>query len=120
MLLATDLAVVISAEAPGPPADVPWLLAFDALALGTLSSLHIYRPRFAPRFLEDIGTVIAATAIAAMIVTLARVLFADDPDAAAAAVRVWVFAAVYVVAGRAGTRIVDARRRRAAPIGSRP
>jgi exopolysaccharide biosynthesis polyprenyl glycosylphosphotransferase len=111
MLVAAGLAVVVSASAEGPPASLGWSILFIGFALLMLAALHIYRPRFAPRFFEDVGTIFAATAIATMAITFLRVLFTDNPDAAGQAVRGWLFAAVYLIAGRAGTRLVDARRR---------
>ena len=57
---------------------------------------------FATHFLEDARAIVAATAIVAMCMTFGRVLIFDNPDAAAQAVRAWIFASTYVIAARAG------------------
>jgi len=113
MLVAAGVAAAISA----PAADLPypesgWLSAFSVGTLALLAYHGVYRPRFAPRFLDDVRAIIAATAVAAISVTFVRVLIADDPTAAAEAARAWLFAAVYMSAGRGGVQLVRSRRRR--------
>jgi exopolysaccharide biosynthesis polyprenyl glycosylphosphotransferase len=113
ILLAAAAAAAVSARAEGLAVGAGWLLAFVAVTLALLGYLHLYRPRFAPRLLDDVGAIVAATAVAAMAVTFARVLFTDDPEAAQQAVRAWLFSAVYLCAGRGGRAWVDVRHRRA-------
>ena len=114
MLVAAGLAAAISAPAADLPQPEPvWLSAFSLGTLALLAYHGIYRPRFTPHFLDDVRAIIAATAVAAISVTFVRVLLADDPTAAAEAARAWLFAAVYISAGRAGVGLMRSRRRRA-------
>ena len=94
------------------------LAVFSVLVLAVLVYLGLYRSSFATHFLEDARTIIAATAIVAMCMTFGRVLIFDNPDAAAQAVRAWIFASTYVIAARAGRHIVEMRRRRAGMVGA--
>jgi exopolysaccharide biosynthesis polyprenyl glycosylphosphotransferase len=120
MLALAVLAAVITA----PSAQVPvegtgWLLAFPLLTLALLQTWGAYRRRSGLRFLEDVRTVVAATAVAAMTVTFVRVLFVDEPYAASQAVREWLFAVVYLAAGRGAVHMVELRLRSRAGAGSR-
>jgi exopolysaccharide biosynthesis polyprenyl glycosylphosphotransferase len=112
LLAVAGIAVWASSEIEGPPANVGWLPVFAATTLILLGSFHFYRPRFGPRFLDDLAMIVAATAVAAMAMTFVRVLFTDNPAAADQAVRTWLFAAAYLAAGRGGIRLVEARERR--------
>jgi exopolysaccharide biosynthesis polyprenyl glycosylphosphotransferase len=98
------------ADISEPP--LGWLLAFEAVALIALAAGGAYRARFNLELLEDLRAIVAATAIAAMGVTFARVVFTEAPDIASQEVRAWLFAATYLAAGRAGYRIVQASNRR--------
>ena len=71
----------------------------------------------ASSFLEDLRNVIAATAVAAMMVTFLRVLTTDDPTAASQAVRFWIFAGTYLVAARIGVRMSEVRALRKGTFG---
>jgi exopolysaccharide biosynthesis polyprenyl glycosylphosphotransferase len=116
---------VLAAAITAPTAQVPvqgtgWLLAFPALTLALLGARGMYRRRTGLRFLEDVRTVIAATAVAAMTLTFVHVFFvADEPNAASQAVRDWLFAVVYLGAGRAAVYMIDGKLRSRAGSGSR-
>ena len=112
------LATVAVTELAGGRADVPntpalWLAVFLA---GVTAGLHFRRsraPRLGLHLLDDARAVLVTTAIAAMTVLSLRVLFTNDPHVAAQTARLWVFAAVYLAAGRAalGWSELGARRR---------
>jgi exopolysaccharide biosynthesis polyprenyl glycosylphosphotransferase len=87
-------------------------VAFAVVAMIALAANGAYRPRFNLQFLEDLRAIVGATAIAAMSVTFARVVFSAGADVASQEVRAWLFAATYLAAGRAGYRIVQAAGRR--------
>ena len=53
----------------------------------SLAVSGIYRPRINVQFLDDIRSIVGATALAAMIVTFVRVIVSDDVHTAAQAVR---------------------------------
>jgi exopolysaccharide biosynthesis polyprenyl glycosylphosphotransferase len=120
MLAISGLAVI----ATSPTADVPvegagWLVGFGLLILSLLAVWGAYRPRIGLSFLEDIRAIVTATALAAMTVTFIRVLFTNDPNAAAQATREWLFSAVYLSAGRGAFHLADLRARRQG-TGGRP
>ncbi|MCB0875105.1 MAG: sugar transferase [Solirubrobacterales bacterium] len=119
MLALAAVASVVSAPAASLRTDAFSLAVFSVLVLSFLIYLGLYRFSFATHFLEDARTIIAATAIAAMCMTFGRVLIFDNPDAAAQAVRAWLFASTYVIAARGGRHIVEMRRRREGIIGQR-
>src|SRR5215210_1078340 len=99
------LAVVFSDLGAGragvPPAPVLWLLALPALTIAILAARGLYRPRLFVRVLDELRAVVTSAAVAAMVVLSLRVLVADDPWVAAQTARLWAFASVYLVAGRA-------------------
>ena len=117
MLALAAIASVASAPAATLRTDAFSLAVFSVLVLAVLVYLGLYRSKFATHFLEDARTIVAATAIVAMCMTFGRVLIFDNPDAAAQAVRAWIFASTYVIAARGGHHIVEMRRRRAGKIG---
>jgi exopolysaccharide biosynthesis polyprenyl glycosylphosphotransferase len=119
MLALAAVASVVSAPAASLRTDVFSLAAFCVLVLAVLVYFGLYRFSFATHFLEDARAIVAATAIVAMCMTFGRVLIFDNPDAAAQAVRAWIFASTYVIAARGGRHIVELRRRREGTIGQR-
>ena len=107
---------VVAQILTAPAAQVPvpsfgWLIAFPAAMLILLAWRGMYGRRAGLTFLDDLRTVIAATAVAAMIVTFIRVLFVDDAFAASQTVRDWLFAVVYLTAGRGAVHIVELKLR---------
>jgi len=100
------LAAVVVAELAAPRAGVPstplsWLFAFPLLIVFLLAIRGMYRPRLFMRTLDDLRAVTTTTALAAMIVLSLRVVLTDHTWTAAQTARLWAFAAVYLVAGRA-------------------
>jgi exopolysaccharide biosynthesis polyprenyl glycosylphosphotransferase len=117
MLVVAAVVAHLSSDASGSePAPTPWVLSFSAIVVLGLALSGAYRPRFVPHFLDDVRSVLGATAIAAMVVTFARVLTADDPYVATQEARAWLFAATYVIAGRGGFQLVQSRARRRGDI----
>ncbi len=107
MLILASIASVASAPAASLRTDIFSLAVFCVAVLAVLVYFGLYRPSFATHFLEDARAIVAATAIVAMCMTFGRVLIFDNPDAAAQAVRAWIFASTYVIAARAGSHLVD-------------
>jgi exopolysaccharide biosynthesis polyprenyl glycosylphosphotransferase len=99
-----------------PAADVSkspgWRLAFAALVLAALGLRGVYRAKVGQRFLDEARTILNATAVAAMMITFLRVALADNPQVAEEAIRTWLFAAVYLVAGRAILAMISERANR--------
>jgi exopolysaccharide biosynthesis polyprenyl glycosylphosphotransferase len=114
---ATDLAMLVVAGAVetllAPEADVSrapgWRLTFIVLVLLFLALRGSYRATIGSRYLDDARTIVTATALAAMIVTFVRVTFTDNPHVAEEAIRSWLFAAVYLLVGRACFAMVSER-----------
>ncbi len=98
-------------------ADIFEFAIFGVAVLGVLAVAGIYRTNFAPHFLDDAGKVIGATAIVAMTMTFAQVLFFDSQGAADQAVRAWIFAATYMIAARGAIHLVEMRLRKAGLAG---
>ena len=103
-----------AARAGVQPLSRMWMIAFPVLVVGLLWARRMYAPRLSLRVLDDIRAVAFATTIAAMTLVTVRALV--DADAAAAAdqaVRLWAFATVLLVGGRAllFSSEVGARRR---------
>jgi exopolysaccharide biosynthesis polyprenyl glycosylphosphotransferase len=120
MLGMAALAAVITAPDAGVPVEATgWLLAFPLLTLGLLARRGMYRGRSSLRFLEDVRTIVCTAAVAAMAVTFVRVLYGDEPYAAAQALRELLFAVVYLAAGRYAVQIVELTLRSRGGGGSR-
>ena len=93
-------------------AGVDWMLGFAAVVLVGLWAAGAYRPRLTPDFFQVLRAIIGSTAIAAMSLTFIEALSGDPAEAAQHAVRAWLIAAVYLVAGRAGYEFLRRRLRR--------
>jgi exopolysaccharide biosynthesis polyprenyl glycosylphosphotransferase len=108
LLLAGGIEVVLA-----PAADVDqapgWRIAFILIVLALLGLRGSYRATIGQRFLDEARTIISATALSAMVVTFLRVTFTDQPQVAEEAIRSWLFAAVYLVVGRAVLAMVSER-----------
>jgi exopolysaccharide biosynthesis polyprenyl glycosylphosphotransferase len=118
LVLAVCTEMVTASATAIPTEGSPWTPIFAALTLGLLSARGMYRPRIAGHFLDEMRTVIAATATAAMMVAFMRVLLGTDPNAASQAVRDWLFASAYLIAGRGTIAILGPRLRSAGHGGS--
>ena len=78
-----------------------WFVAFGGLALVLLYKKGLYDWRVRVQVLDDLRGVVTVTLLAiTTIVSLRVVLGGTDNDVAAQSLRVWVFAAVYLAAGR--------------------
>ena len=85
----------------GSPRTV-WFVTFPAVTLALLGAARFYRPRLRIQLLDDLRTIVGATAIAAMSTVSAAVLFGGQSNAASQGIRLWLFSSVYLVASRAG------------------
>ena len=101
MLVAAALVAELGARAAGvAPAPVGWRAAFAALVLVICAGRRMYAWRGSLRLLDDVRTLLGATALAAMCVLSLRMLVAETPNLAPQMIRLWAFAAVYLTAGR--------------------
>jgi exopolysaccharide biosynthesis polyprenyl glycosylphosphotransferase len=112
------LTVAAVGAAVGPPiaglprVDPVGLIAFSFAAIALLASFRLYRPRLGSHLLDDIRSILGATAVAAMGTVFVTMLLTDDHQAAEEAVRAWLFAAACLTAGRVGLQLVQTRRLR--------
>jgi exopolysaccharide biosynthesis polyprenyl glycosylphosphotransferase len=110
MLLLAVAASGFGASAAGlDSASWTWTLAYVPLTLGVIAARGGYRFRLEVSPLEHVGHVLTATTIALTLLITLRVLFVNDPLVAPEAVRLWVFAAVYLLAARVGRAIAEQR-----------
>jgi exopolysaccharide biosynthesis polyprenyl glycosylphosphotransferase len=109
MLLLAGTIEALSAPAAGVDGSPGWRLIFGALVLLLLGLRGEYRATLGQRFLDAARTILAVTAVAAMIVTFLRVLVEDQPEVAEQAIRSWLFAVVYLVSGRAVMTMITER-----------
>jgi exopolysaccharide biosynthesis polyprenyl glycosylphosphotransferase len=113
MLTAAGFAAVLGSSAAGvPEAPVEWLVLYGVLVAGTLGLRGMYRTRLSADLLEDLRGVLVATSVSAIAVLTLRELFTEPDDLSAQVLRPWMFATVYVAAGRAALHWSLTRARR--------
>jgi exopolysaccharide biosynthesis polyprenyl glycosylphosphotransferase len=69
----------------------------------------MYDRRLRRETLDDVRTIVGATAMAAIIVLSLRAVLADDPAAAGQTVRTWAFATFFFVLARVAFSVVETR-----------
>src|SRR3954470_22327355 len=113
--LAVDAAMLVAAagayHAGLPRMSAFGLAAFAGLVLVAARARGMYAPRLRLDVLDDLRGIVTVTSLAAMIVLAARVLLGDDGTLAAEVFRPWVFATVYLAAGRTALAWTQARAR---------
>jgi exopolysaccharide biosynthesis polyprenyl glycosylphosphotransferase len=113
MLGAAMAAVVITAPAADDPVEGPvWLVTLPLIVVALLAVRGMYGPRIGPRFLDDAGYIVAATAVAVMAITFARILFTTENVPGSQELREWFFAAAFLTAGHAVVTVAETRTRR--------
>jgi exopolysaccharide biosynthesis polyprenyl glycosylphosphotransferase len=117
MLTAAVLLAELTAASRVPATPVPWIVAFALLVLAFLYARGMYRPPLHLRMLDGSRAVATATALAAAIVISLRVVWADSSFVAAQSARVWLFATVFLAAGRISLSVSERRARRAGEAG---
>ena len=113
-LAAAALAAGYGAAATGHPFLPPaWAAAFVLLTAGGLAYRGLYRPQICPSLLDNVRSIVGAAALAAMLVLTARVFLSGYGSAAAESIRQFVFATIYLSAGRIALHWSTATARRA-------
>jgi exopolysaccharide biosynthesis polyprenyl glycosylphosphotransferase len=112
MLVLAGVVETLSAPAAGISQSPGWRLGFVALVLAALGLRGVYRAKVGQQFLDEARTILSATAVAAMVIAFLRVAFTDNYAVAEETIRGWLFAAVYLVVGRAILAIVTDRANR--------
>lgn len=91
-----------AARAGVAPLSRMWMIAFPVLVIGLLWTRRMYAPRLSLRVVDDIRAAAFSTTIAAMTLVTWRALADVDASAAAdQALRLWAYATVLVLSGRA-------------------
>ncbi len=103
------LLTAVFAPHEATPARYLGLFVVVTLAMGAIA--HQYRRRLQIAILDEVAACVGITAVAAMFVTSLQSLLSADAVFAENAVRLWLFAAVYVSAGRAGLLLAQKRSR---------
>ncbi len=116
--------VELASPTVSPTGEVPreplgWLLLFCVLVLVLFRLRGMYRAPLRLELTETLRLVAAGTALAATLAMAARVLFANDPYAAAETIRHWLAAAPLLLVGRAAVLSREAHDRRALLAGRR-
>ncbi len=112
MLLGAGGAALLLAPVLGQPAlPVAWVAAFCAIVLMGLANRGVYSDRsLGPHLLDRVRTVASATAVATMVVVVARVIAVDDPHTASQLALCWVLATTALLAGRVGLYRIELSR----------
>jgi exopolysaccharide biosynthesis polyprenyl glycosylphosphotransferase len=101
MLAGAAVAAQVGAHAAGfAPTPAGWLVLFAVFVMGLSALRGAYTWRIRLQAIDDLWAVIATTALAGMALISLRVLAGDDSSVADEGLRLWVFATVYVGAGR--------------------
>jgi exopolysaccharide biosynthesis polyprenyl glycosylphosphotransferase len=109
LALACGSLVLGGAYAPRYHLALVWLTLYPALTLSLLAAFGKYRRHLRLEILEDARITLAATAIAVMITLPFSVLQSDDQVASAE--RIWLFSALYLIAGNTGLVLAQRRAR---------
>jgi exopolysaccharide biosynthesis polyprenyl glycosylphosphotransferase len=109
MLVLAGTVETLSASAAGISTALGWRIAFAVAVLALMFLRGRYRAVVGQRFLDDARTILSVTAVAAMIITFLRVAFTNEATVAEESIRSWLFAAVYLVAGRGVLAMVTER-----------
>src|SRR3954471_12237835 len=109
MLALAGAVATLSAPSADIDAAVGWRIGFAVAVLLLMFGRGRYRAVVSQRFLDDARTILSATAVAAMLITFLRVAFTDNSAVAEESIRSWLFAAVYMVAGRGVLAMITER-----------
>jgi exopolysaccharide biosynthesis polyprenyl glycosylphosphotransferase len=88
------------------------IVVFLVATIGLLACARAYAPRLATAIVDDIAVCAAVTAVATMVVTLGQSLFLTELAGTNTTVRLWIFAATYLAAGRAALVLAQRSLRR--------
>ena len=112
LLFAAVGAAFIGAPAAGvPAAGTPLIWLFLPLVLALLAARGGYRATLTTRILDWVGLAVGATSLAAMTLIALDTLVVLDSPSVALIVRAWLFATVYVAAGRVFLGLTQRRAR---------
>jgi exopolysaccharide biosynthesis polyprenyl glycosylphosphotransferase len=112
MLAGAVGATALGARHAQLPSTSPlWLATFSVLVVAAARLRGMYAPKLRLDMLDDLRGVVTITSLAAMVVLSMRVLIGSDDGLAAEVFRPWVFATVYLAAGRIALSWTQSRAR---------
>jgi exopolysaccharide biosynthesis polyprenyl glycosylphosphotransferase len=94
------IAAVLSRGSDTTKMSAGWLIAFGAVTLAVLYKRGAYNWRVRLQILDDLRRIVTATALAIAAILALRVLLGHTQDVSAQSIRLWIFAAVCLAAGR--------------------
>src|SRR2546421_589342 len=120
MLALSVGAAIVGAHAAGVSLDGAYVLyAFPVVVLVLLFARGMYKRRLRISILDGVRPVVSAISVAAMICLSAVVFFDATARPSGLIARAWLFAAVYVGAGRGLLSLSQRRARPPGPLGPR-
>src|SRR3954468_14441344 len=112
MLVLAVVAALIGANAAHVHAAAPELAwAFPPLVVALLAIRGLYRPKIAAQYLDEVGHVVGACSVAAMVIIALVVFTANAEGQAELVARVWAFAMIYTAGSRYVLGITQRRAR---------
>ena len=100
-LVLGNVAALLGAAAAGTGDDGEYLIwALPVLVCALLAAWGLYKDRVQTRLAEDIGAVLAATSLAAILLIAGAALFDPSAEPAPLLARAWLFGALYLGAAR--------------------
>jgi exopolysaccharide biosynthesis polyprenyl glycosylphosphotransferase len=100
LVAAVFTAELVAHQANVTSAPLVWSIAVGALALALLYKRGLYDWRVRLQILDDLRAVVTTTVLAIAAVLSVRVLLGRADDVAAQSIRLWAFAAMFLVVGR--------------------
>jgi exopolysaccharide biosynthesis polyprenyl glycosylphosphotransferase len=94
------------------PLPLGWLVAMPVATIGLLAARGMYRSRLRLELVDDVRLIVTTTSVVAMGFLTARVLTGAESNVAFEVVHQWLFAVVYLGAGRLGLSYALGRLRR--------
>jgi exopolysaccharide biosynthesis polyprenyl glycosylphosphotransferase len=94
------ITVLLSRRSDMTGMSVGWLIAFGAVTLATLYKHGAYNWRVRLQLLDDLRRIVTATVLAIAVVLALRVLLGRTEDVSGQSIRLWIFAAAGLAAGR--------------------
>ncbi|HVW17959.1 MAG TPA: sugar transferase [Solirubrobacteraceae bacterium] len=109
LLVLAAIAATVAAPGPADVGELAWAGAYVLVTLAGLEARRFYNFRLHDTPTYMLAQVFVTTSVAAMAVTFLRATTSDSSDVATEIVRLWVFALVFLGAGRLGITL-DQRR----------
>ena len=111
-VMLTLAAAVTVAVAPQTPPSATYLALFSTTSLVLFAVFRSYRHRLEIKVLDEVAACFAVSAVAAMLMTSTVSLLKNEDILASNGIRLWLFAALLLSAGRSGLLLAQRRARR--------